>query len=48
MDKTLAAGATFQINNEKLYVPVVTLSINDNIISLENTKQGGKRTIYWT
>ena len=24
-------GATFQINKDKLYVPVVTLSINDNI-----------------
>ena len=39
-------GATFQINNAKLYVPVVTLSINDNINVLENTKQGFKRTIY--
>ena len=25
------SAATFQINNAKLYVPVVTLSINDNI-----------------
>ena len=24
-------GATFQINIAKLYVPVVTLSVNDNI-----------------
>ena len=24
-------GATFQINNVKLYAPVVTLTINDNI-----------------
>ena len=24
-------GAMFQVNNVKLYVPVVTLSINDNI-----------------
>ena len=31
-------GVTFQINNAKLYVPVVTLSINDNIKFLENTK----------
>ena len=29
-------GAAFQINNAKLYVPVVTLSINDNIKLLEN------------
>ena len=40
-------GATFQINNAKLYVPVVTLSINDNIKFLENIKQGFKRTISW-
>ena len=37
--------ATFQINKAKLYVPVVTLSINGNIIFLENLKQGFKRTI---
>ena len=36
---------TFQINNAKLYVPVVTLSINDNIKFLKNIKQGFKRTI---
>ena len=40
-------GATFQINNAKLYVPVVTLLINDNIKFLENIKQGFKRTISW-
>ena len=33
-------GSTFQINNAKLYVPVVTLSINDNVKFLENIKQG--------
>ena len=37
----------FQINNAKLYVPVVTFSINDNINFLENIKQGFKRTISW-
>ena len=40
-------SATFQINNAKLYVPVVTLSKNDNIKLLENIKQGFKRTISW-
>ena len=35
------------IPSTKLYVPVVTLSINDNIKFLENIKQGFKRTIYW-
>ena len=38
-------GATFQINNAKLYVLVVTLFKNDNIKFLENIKQGFKRTI---
>ena len=40
-------GATFQINKAKLYVPVVTLSINDNITFLENIKQGFKKAISW-
>ena len=44
---TLRIGATCQINNAKLYVPVVTLSINGNIKFLENEKQGFKRTIPW-
>ena len=35
------------MNNAKLYVPVVILSINDNIKVLENTKQEFKRTISW-
>ena len=38
-------GAIFQINNVKLYVPVVALSINDNIKFLENIKQEFKRTV---
>ena len=42
---TQTTGAIFQINNAKLYVPVVTLSIDDNIKFLENIKQGPKRTI---
>ena len=40
-------GAIFQINNAKCYVPVVTLSINDNIPLLENIKQGFKRNTSW-
>ena len=42
------AGAIFQIKNMKLYVPVVILSINDNIKFLENIKQGFKRKISWS
>ena len=41
------AGETFQINNLNLYVPFVTLSINDNTNFLEIRKQGFKRTIFW-
>ena len=44
---TATTEATFQINNAKLYVPVVTLSINDNIKFLENMKQAFKSTISW-
>ena len=40
-------GATFQINNAKLYDPVVTLCINDNNKFLENIKQGFKTTNSW-
>ena len=36
---TATNGARFQINNAKLYVPVVTLSINDTIKFLENVKE---------
>ena len=39
------AGAIIQINNAKFYVPVVILSINDNVTFLENIKQRFKRTI---
>ena len=35
-------SGTFQINYAKLYVPVVTLSINDNIRFFKNIKQGLK------
>ena len=35
------------MNNAKFYVPLVTLSINDNMKFLENIKQGFKRTISW-
>ena len=40
-------AAIFQINNFKLYVPVVTLSINNNFKILENIKQWFKRAISW-
>ena len=38
---------TFRITDTKLYVPVVTLSIQDNAKLLEQLKSGFKRTINW-
>ena len=43
--QTARTSATFQINNAKLYVSVITFSTNDNIKFLENVLQGFKRTI---
>ena len=41
-------GVNFVITSTKLYVPVVTLLINDNNKFLENIKEGFKRTISWS
>ena len=38
---------TFQITDTKLYVPVVTLSKENDIKLLEKLKSGFKRTIKW-
>ena len=38
---------TFRITDTKLYVPVVTLSIQDNAKLLEQLKSGLKRKINW-
>ena len=40
-------GAIFSITDTKLYVPVVTLSTQDNAKLLEQLKSGFKRTINW-
>ena len=40
-------NATFQITDTKLYVPVVTLSKENDIKLLEQLKTGFKRTITW-
>ena len=40
-------NATFQIKDTKLYVPVVTLSKENDIKLLEQLKSGFKRTIKW-
>ena len=44
---TATTGGTFQINDAKLYVPAVNLSINDNIKFLENREEGFKRISSW-
>ena len=40
-------ATTFSITDTKLYVPVVTLSTQDNAKLLEKWKSGFKRTIKW-
>ena len=40
-------SASFSINDTKLYVPVVTLSTQDNTKLLEQLKSVFKRTINW-
>ena len=40
-------SSTFKITDAKLYVPVVTLSKNDDDNFLEQLKSGFKRTIKW-
>ena len=40
-------GVGFIITSTKLYVPVVTWSVNINIKFLENIKRGFKGTISW-
>ena len=41
------SDATFKIKDEKLYVPVVTLSKENETKLLEQLKTGFKRTIKW-
>ena len=41
------SGLEFQITNTKLYVPVVTLSKENDKKLLEQLLSGFKRTVYW-
>ena len=41
------SGVTFKIKDKKLYIPVVTLSKENDIKLLEQLKTGFKRTIKW-
>ena len=42
-----ASSATFKITDAKLYVPVVTLSIEDNAKLTKQLNEGFKRPVYW-
>ena len=42
-----AGDAVFIINDIKLYVPVVTLSKEDNKDFIEQQNEGFQRSIYW-
>ena len=44
---TDAGDAVFIINDTKMYVPVVTLSKEDNIDFIERQNKGFQRSIYW-
>ena len=44
---TAATTATFRITDAKLYVPIVTLSIEDNSKLSKLLNEGFKRPIYW-
>ena len=46
-DATGADGATFKINDPKLYVPVVALSTEDNVKLIKQLNEGFKRPVYW-
>ena len=44
---SLAGNSTFTITDAKLYVPVVTLSIKDNVRLTKLLSEGFKRSVYW-
>ena len=44
---TTATTATFKITDAKLYVPIVTLSAEDNAKLSKLLSEGFKRTVYW-
>ena len=44
---TGAHGATFEITDAKSYVPIVTLSTEDNAKLSKLFSEGFKRSVYW-
>ena len=47
VDSTGSDSVTFKITDPKLYVPVVTLSAEDNAKLSKLLREGFKRTVYW-
>ena len=43
----VANAANFKITDAKLYIPIVTLSAEDNAKLSKLLSEGFKRTIYW-
>ena len=43
----LVGNSTFTTTDAKLYVPVVTLSIEDNAKLSKRLSEGFKRSVYW-
>ena len=43
----IAGDTTFKITNTKLYVPIVTLSTEDNVKLTKKLNEGFKRPVYW-
>ena len=39
--------ATFKLTNTKLYVPIVTLSTEDNVTLTRQLNEGYERSFYW-
>ena len=46
-DSTGADSATLEVTDTKLYVPVVTLSAEDNVKLVKELNEGFKRPVYW-
>ena len=46
-DTTGVNSATFKITDVKLYLPVVTLSVGDNLKLTKQSDKGFKRSAYW-
>ena len=46
-DATGADGATLEITDAKRYIPVITLSAEDNVKLIKQLNEGFKRPVYW-